>query len=315
MSLATIADRTKIKASLLDGLERDDVSHWPAGLFRRAFVRAYARTLDLDPDVIVGEFLALYPDPVDGLEIASTLASGVNSPRPPTRLRYLIGAAIGALSRFRLRTVGGHKSAQVDREVTNRTEVKASSTPTLDLAAAARLCTELGRVESVQETTPILPDIARLFDAVGLIVWVWDPQASVLKPVLTHGYSDQLLAQWPNLKRDADNATAATFRSGHTSTVSGSERAHGALVAPLITAAGCLGVLAIELRHRDRAEGLHSLVTIVAAQLARIIGVSRPAEVPGRRSGLHATSTDTPRVARVSGRSHSESYRESRRAN
>ena len=36
IALATIAERTKIKLSLLEELERDDVSHWPTGIFRRA---------------------------------------------------------------------------------------------------------------------------------------------------------------------------------------------------------------------------------------------------------------------------------------
>ena len=42
IALATIAERTKIKQSLLEELESDDVSHWPIGIFRRAFIRCYA---------------------------------------------------------------------------------------------------------------------------------------------------------------------------------------------------------------------------------------------------------------------------------
>src|SRR6187397_3177339 len=40
--LAAIAEQTKIKLSLLEGLERDDVSRWPTGIFRRSYFRAYA---------------------------------------------------------------------------------------------------------------------------------------------------------------------------------------------------------------------------------------------------------------------------------
>ena len=57
IALSTIAEQTKIKLSLLEELERDDVSHWPTGIFRRAFIRAYALAIGLDPDVIVREFL------------------------------------------------------------------------------------------------------------------------------------------------------------------------------------------------------------------------------------------------------------------
>src|SRR3954466_1665414 len=63
VALSTIADRTKIKMSLLEALERDDVSHWPSGIFRRAFIRAYAQAIGLEPDVVVREFVELFPDP------------------------------------------------------------------------------------------------------------------------------------------------------------------------------------------------------------------------------------------------------------
>ncbi len=39
IALTSIAEQTKISLSLLEALERDDVSHWPAGIFRRAFIR------------------------------------------------------------------------------------------------------------------------------------------------------------------------------------------------------------------------------------------------------------------------------------
>ena len=45
IELSAIAEQTKIKLSLLEGLERDDVSRWPSGIFRRAFIRAYAHAI------------------------------------------------------------------------------------------------------------------------------------------------------------------------------------------------------------------------------------------------------------------------------
>jgi len=68
ISLKTIADQTKIKLSLLEGLERDDISHWPAGIFRKAYVRAYAHAIGLDPDGVVREFLLVHPEPVAVIE-------------------------------------------------------------------------------------------------------------------------------------------------------------------------------------------------------------------------------------------------------
>src|SRR4249919_931411 len=65
IALSTIAEQTKIKVSLLEALERDDVSHWPSGIFRRAFVRAYAHAIGLEPDVVLRDFLELYPEPAE----------------------------------------------------------------------------------------------------------------------------------------------------------------------------------------------------------------------------------------------------------
>src|SRR5687768_14001028 len=65
ISLRAVADETKIKVSLLEGLEADDLSFWPQGLFRRAYVRAYARAVGLDAEPIVREFVEKYPEPVE----------------------------------------------------------------------------------------------------------------------------------------------------------------------------------------------------------------------------------------------------------
>ena len=74
INLSSIAEQTKIKRSLLEALERDDVSLWPSGVSRRAYIRTYAQIIGLDPDVILREFLQLYPEPVDVLEAAAAAA-------------------------------------------------------------------------------------------------------------------------------------------------------------------------------------------------------------------------------------------------
>jgi len=60
ISLETIASVTKVGAELWDGLERNDFSRWPTGIFARAFVRDYARAVGLDADEIVDEFCRLF---------------------------------------------------------------------------------------------------------------------------------------------------------------------------------------------------------------------------------------------------------------
>src|SRR3981081_2204893 len=71
IALTTIAEQTKIKLSLLEALERDDLWHWPEGIFRRAFVRAYAQAIGREPRVVVREFLEVLPDPIEVVAKAS----------------------------------------------------------------------------------------------------------------------------------------------------------------------------------------------------------------------------------------------------
>src|SRR5580658_1336733 len=65
ITLASIASDTKISLALLEGLERDDVSRWPSGIFRRSFIRAYAQAIGLDADVVTRDFLEYFRDPAD----------------------------------------------------------------------------------------------------------------------------------------------------------------------------------------------------------------------------------------------------------
>jgi transcriptional regulator with XRE-family HTH domain len=61
ISLDTIAAVTKVGVDMWEGLERNDYSRWPSGIFARAFVRDYARAVGLDEDEVVDEFCRLYP--------------------------------------------------------------------------------------------------------------------------------------------------------------------------------------------------------------------------------------------------------------
>src|SRR4029079_18213988 len=102
LALSKIAEELKIKLSLLEAVERDDVSHWPSGIFRRAFIRAYAHAIGLNPDVVVREFLETYPEPIEVVAVAPAVASDADSGwinmGPLNRLRYLVGSAIDSLS-------------------------------------------------------------------------------------------------------------------------------------------------------------------------------------------------------------------------
>jgi transcriptional regulator with XRE-family HTH domain len=329
IALGTIAEQTKIKLSLLESLERDDVSHWPSGIFRRAFIRAYAHAIGLDPDIVVREFLEVYSDPIEVAETAEAIALAADAARsggPPTRIGQFVGSAIGSLSRLRRSpavedpvviprvpisapalaepdppAVAPPPAEPVQVQTTNEASVYTAPVnepipPEPDLLAIAELCTEFGRVENTGQVQPLLQETARILDAIGLIVWVWDPQGEELRAALAHGYSDKVLAQLPTVRRDADNATAAAFRSAQACAMNGSDHSSGALVVPLLTPGGCAGVLATELhRGSEQTRSVRAVLTILAAQLAQLIGdppppVVRPQEdvmIPHESHAVH----------------------------
>ena len=62
ISLERIATATKVNSELWSGLERNDLSRWPTGIYARAYVRAYALEVGMDPDTTVDEFCRLFPN-------------------------------------------------------------------------------------------------------------------------------------------------------------------------------------------------------------------------------------------------------------
>ena len=380
IALGTIAEQSKIKGSLLEALERDDVSQWPSGIYRRAYIRAYAHAIGLDPDVVLREFLERYPDQaeVDAAAAIATLAENARTHGgPPTRLRYLVGSAIGSLARLTRGTPSHVHQHPVERTApTTETRVdadvripsvdqplyeerplesqraaaveeparlqyvdglvaqwpnpeagtdvphqvvaaeQASATPepaaiagvTHQAVAApagdppvtdvrllrrrkddlipgpgfqtiAQLCTQFARVGSTDDLQCLLKESARLLDASGLIVWVWDIQSGLLQAALAHGYSERMLAQLPGVRRDADNPTAAAFRTAEMKTIPAGDGINGALVVPLMTPDGCAGVLALELRNGgEQATTTRGAATIMGAMLAQLVGPVRAAE-------------------------------------
>ena len=61
MTLDDIARVTRVRRELYEGLENNDLSRWPRGLYARAWVRMYANLVGLDPEETVNEFCRLFP--------------------------------------------------------------------------------------------------------------------------------------------------------------------------------------------------------------------------------------------------------------
>jgi transcriptional regulator with XRE-family HTH domain len=62
VSIEEIATNLRIRPDLLEAFERNDLSGWPRGLYARAWIRAYALAVDLDPVDTVEEFCRLFPE-------------------------------------------------------------------------------------------------------------------------------------------------------------------------------------------------------------------------------------------------------------
>jgi hypothetical protein len=144
--------------------------------------------------------------------------------------------------------------------------------PAPDLAATALVCSELARLQNPADLEMLLARASMLLDASGVIVWVADRSGSALFPAIAHGYSPSLMARMTSIPKDADNAAAAAWRSATFRTVPALDQAPGALVMPIVTPDGCVGVLAAETRHGAEAqESTRAVAAIIAAQLATLV--------------------------------------------
>lgn len=383
IDLIAIAEQTKIKLALLEALERDDVSRWPAGIFRRAYIRTYAQFIGLDPDAILRDFLETHPDPADVFSTLGAVGEVTDETArrpgaPPTRLRHMVDSAIGSLSRLRRPPAGEGQPAlsppapatrvaaemdadpaygevpdiraesvvlpaglppefhRIEDPVVSFEEAPAAFEPALPLSpggpeaetveafrespatlggrqpdagdadrdaemrvqeilreteatleAVAYLSTELGRASDRIEVQHLLHESAAALKAAGLILWLWDQSTEQLTVALAHGYSKNVLAQIPAVGREAENATAASFRSASICEVTAAPDASAALVVPLLMPDGCAGVLAIELRPGIvPTASIRAIAAVIAAALAQLVrrvrqaGVTAPAERP-----------------------------------
>jgi hypothetical protein len=141
------------------------------------------------------------------------------------------------------------------------------------LKAAASLATDLGRVRDADEMTRLLGRAATLLDASGIVVWLGNAAGSDLQPILVHGYGAQALSRMPPVPRGADNAAGAAYRTGQMQIVlSRPGGAPGAIVAPILSADGCIGALSAEIQGGSEAsESIQALATIIAAHLAPLL--------------------------------------------
>jgi transcriptional regulator with XRE-family HTH domain len=310
IALEALAQQTRIKESLLEALERDDLSQWPTGFYRRAFFRAYAAAIQLDPDAAFNEFQQLYPEPpADDVLAAMAATLGVEQKRDRTGIRTVVESAISSLARLRSSVAADSgppsvdprkvaeapdaasavASAEVTRGLSEQAEGRPDppenkpltpSEPEINLAELARLCVELGCVTTEGQARALLSEAARLLRASGLIVWALNPRAMQLEAALVHGYSPKVVAQLPRVKHLDGNATAEAWRTLQTRVLGDCIAGKAAIAAPLRTAMGCVGVFAVELQSgvEPTADRI-AMATLLSATLAPLAeSLSQPAE-------------------------------------
>jgi len=142
----------------------------------------------------------------------------------------------------------------------------------VDLTAVARLCCDLAQVNDGSQLPALLGRAAELLDAAGIVLWMAAPQGTVLRPAASVGYSDHTLGRMKALSGRSDNAVSVAFRQGRMEVVHGGKDRNGAVVAPVVTAGGCTGAMAVEIRHGAEASAsVQAVATIIAAQLATLV--------------------------------------------
>jgi hypothetical protein len=144
------------------------------------------------------------------------------------------------------------------------------------MKAAADLAPEVGRVRDLPDLERLLGRAAELMDASGVVVWLGSASGADLKPVLAYGYAPQIVARMPAVPRTGNNAAAAAYRTASLQIVlSRPGGSNGAIVAPIISAEGCVGALSAEIKSGgETSETVQALAAMFAAQLANIISTA-----------------------------------------
>jgi hypothetical protein len=157
----------------------------------------------------------------------------------------------------------------VARPVVAQAPVRSS----VDLGGMAALCADLARIQDTRPLPALLERAAVILHASGIVLWIADPDGRELAPIVLHGYPAHLAARFGTIPREAGNVTAAAYRTGLLQTMKGDAISNGAVAAPLVTAGGCVGVMAAEMKDGgEQQDTLLAAAAIVASQIATLVG-------------------------------------------
>ncbi len=180
LSLAQVADATRVRRIYLAALEQGDLKPLPSRPFAVGYVRSYARVLGLDGDAAVARFKAEHPEEASAILRAPT---GVTSERDPRRRVLYAGLTVVVVA-VALWNVGQRTLTASQR-----------SGPTLPASAKALPERRLGSPLQVGPPTPPPADqtTPQPYVTPGLGVPGIDPAANVSDPTpaMSNGATSQ----------------------------------------------------------------------------------------------------------------------------
>lgn len=204
------------------------------------------------------------------------------------RQALVAGGLLGTLLLFALSPRRNRQSDPVEPPVSLNIAPEPAPRPieaSANVDEAADVCVDIARLLDGRDLPAILGRAAAAIDAKGLVLWVVDESGRTLRASMAHGYSDRMLARLGQLPVSADNVTALACRTLQPQLVPGTTAdSSGAMAIPLISTAGCVGVLAAEVSG-PRASGHQvSVARLIAAQLSAVI---RPDAASASSSAAH----------------------------
>lgn len=293
---AGLLARLSEQVQALGPMLRSEQSRTHAGALRQAVQDLHAADARTRENLVRGQDLmaadVIYSDGrnlVDGItarlreaQAAEQQAASASLARTSQWTWLLFGlialAPVAALAAF----LQSHRS--VAGAVIPAPAVPAAETtvsPTVDMAAAAALCTEISRVADTERLASLLGRAAGLVNASGVMLWMG--AGDRLFAALAHGYPPDIVSRLPPIARDADNAAARAWRSAQRIRLPRSADGSAAVVAPLFSPDACVGVLAVEMTPgREADDDVETAVALVAAQLATVVSAWPVASLPDR---------------------------------
>jgi cytoskeletal protein RodZ len=175
VSLREIADATKISVRFLQALEQDRLEILPGGVFRRSFVKQYAKHLGLDADRLVAEFV---------------YAHGEQAPEPAAASRPRERTHPGTL--FLIAAVGSAAVLSLWKAAPRRADRPAAAAPAARVVAAPAAALVPADADPVK---PVEGLVLTLLANQTCWIEVHIDGQPALNRVLEQGQTEKLLAQ------------------------------------------------------------------------------------------------------------------------